>query len=30
MPAVGAGWSDEQMHALTDYLEETPPSGNPG
>jgi cytochrome c oxidase subunit II len=28
MPAVGAGWSDEQMEALTDYLEESPPSGS--
>jgi cytochrome c oxidase subunit 2 len=28
MPAVGSGWTDEQMDALTDYLEETPPSGS--
>ena len=27
MPAVGAGWSDEQMEALTDYLQESPPGG---
>jgi cytochrome c oxidase subunit 2 len=27
MPAVGAGWTDEQMEALTSYLEESPPSG---
>jgi cytochrome c oxidase subunit II len=27
MPAVGAGWSDEHVQALTDYLEESPPSG---
>ena len=30
MPPVGAGWSDEQMEALTDYLEESPPSGSSG
>jgi cytochrome c oxidase subunit II len=28
MPAVGSGWSEEQVDALTDYLEETPPSGS--
>jgi cytochrome c oxidase subunit II len=28
MPPVGSGWSEEQMNALTDYLEETPPSGS--
>jgi cytochrome c oxidase subunit 2 len=27
MPAVGAGWSNEQMRALTIYLQENPPSG---
>jgi cytochrome c oxidase subunit 2 len=27
MPAVGAGWSSEQMRALTTYLQESPPSG---
>ena len=27
MPAVGSGWSEEQMDALTTYLRETPPSG---
>jgi len=27
MPAVGAGWSEEQMRALTTYLRESPPSG---
>jgi cytochrome c oxidase subunit 2 len=27
MPAVGAGWTDEQVKALTAYLEENPPSG---
>jgi cytochrome c oxidase subunit 2 len=27
MPAVGAGWSDEQVRALTNYLKESPPSG---
>lgn len=30
MPAVGAGWSDEQVQALATYLKENPPSGNPG
>jgi cytochrome c oxidase subunit 2 len=28
MPAVGAGWSDDQITALTTYLQESPPSGN--
>ena len=28
MPAVGSGWTEEQMDALTRYLEENPPSGN--
>jgi cytochrome c oxidase subunit 2 len=28
MPAVGAGWTDEQMRALTTYLQENPPSGS--
>ncbi len=28
MPAVGSGWSDEQMSALTTYLQESPPSGS--
>jgi cytochrome c oxidase subunit 2 len=28
MPPVGAGWSEEQMEALTTYLQETPPSGS--
>jgi cytochrome c oxidase subunit 2 len=27
MPAVGSGWTDEQIDALTDYLQESPPSG---
>jgi cytochrome c oxidase subunit 2 len=30
MPPVGSGWSEEQMDALTDYLQETPPSGSQG
>ena len=25
MPAVGAGWTDEQIEAATDYLQENPP-----
>jgi cytochrome c oxidase subunit 2 len=28
MPAVGAGWSDEQVEALVAYLTESPPSGS--
>ena len=28
MPAVGSGWTDEQMDALTTYLRESPPSGS--
>ena len=28
MPAVGTGWSDEQVLALTSYLKENPPSGS--
>jgi len=27
MPAVGSGWTDEQVDALVTYLEENPPSG---
>ncbi len=27
MPAVGSGWTDEQIAALTAYLKESPPSG---
>ena len=27
MPAVGSEWSDKQIEALLDYLEENPPSG---
>jgi cytochrome c oxidase subunit 2 len=30
MPAVGAGWSDEQIEALATYLKESPPSGSTG
>ena len=30
MPAVGAEWTDAQIQALASYLEENPPSGNPG
>jgi cytochrome c oxidase subunit 2 len=30
MPAVGAGWSDEQVEALATYLTENPPSGSQG
>jgi cytochrome c oxidase subunit 2 len=28
MPAVGSGWTDEQVLALTNYLQESPPSGS--
>jgi cytochrome c oxidase subunit 2 len=28
MPAVGSGWSDEQVAALVAYLKESPPSGS--
>jgi cytochrome c oxidase subunit 2 len=28
MPAVGAGWSDEQIAALARYVKESPPSGS--
>jgi cytochrome c oxidase subunit II len=28
MPAVGAGWTDEQVQALANYLKESPPSGS--
>jgi cytochrome c oxidase subunit II len=28
MPAVGAGWTDEQIDALVSYLTENPPSGS--
>lgn len=28
MPAVGSGWSEEQMDALIAYLRESPPSGS--
>ena len=27
MPAVGSGWTNEQIEALTNYLEESPPGG---
>jgi cytochrome c oxidase subunit II len=27
MPVVGAGWTDEQIRALTNYLRENPPDG---
>jgi cytochrome c oxidase subunit 2 len=27
MPAVGSGWTSEQIQALTTYLQETPPGG---
>jgi cytochrome c oxidase subunit 2 len=27
MPAVGVGWTSEQMNALTTYLQDSPPSG---
>jgi cytochrome c oxidase subunit 2 len=30
MPAVGAGWTNEQVDALANYLKENPPSGNTG
>jgi cytochrome c oxidase subunit 2 len=30
MPAVGSGWSDEQVEALATYLTENPPSGSQG
>jgi cytochrome c oxidase subunit 2 len=30
MPAVGSGWTDEQVAALASYLEENPPSGSQG
>jgi cytochrome c oxidase subunit 2 len=28
MPAVGSGWTDDQVAILADYLTENPPSGN--
>jgi cytochrome c oxidase subunit 2 len=28
MPAVGSGWTDEQVQALASYLKENPPSGS--
>ena len=28
MPAVGSGWTDEQVQALANYLEASPPSGS--
>jgi cytochrome c oxidase subunit 2 len=28
MPAVGSGWTDEQVATLTDYLTKNPPSGS--
>jgi cytochrome c oxidase subunit 2 len=28
MPAVGSGWTDDQIDALTTYLQESPPSGS--
>jgi hypothetical protein len=27
MPAVGSGWTSEQMRALSTYLQESPPGG---
>ena len=30
MPAVGAGWNDQQITSLVNYLKENPPSGNAG
>jgi cytochrome c oxidase subunit II len=30
MPAVGSGWTDEQVDALATYLKENPPSGSTG
>ena len=30
MPAVGSGWTDEQVQALANYLKESPPSGSAG
>ena len=30
MPAVGAGWTNEQVESLALYLKENPPSGNAG
>jgi mono/diheme cytochrome c family protein len=27
MPAVGSGWTNEQVNALVNYLQENPPSG---
>jgi len=30
MPAVGSGWTDEQVRSLVAYLKESPPSGNQG
>jgi cytochrome c oxidase subunit 2 len=30
MPAVGSGWTEEQVDALANYLKENPPSGNAG
>jgi cytochrome c oxidase subunit 2 len=29
MPAVGAGWTSEQVSALTSYLKQNPPTGKP-
>jgi cytochrome c oxidase subunit 2 len=29
MPAVGAGWTSEQISALTSYLKQNPPTGKP-
>jgi cytochrome c oxidase subunit II len=28
MPAVGSGWTDDQVQALANYLKESPPSGS--
>ena len=28
MPAVGSGWTTEQIDALTNYLQENPPDGS--
>jgi hypothetical protein len=27
MPAIGSGWTSEQIDALTNYLQESPPGG---
>jgi len=28
MPAVGSGWTSEQIDALANFLEENPPGGS--